>query len=151
MGAGVLFEDDAGRVLLVQPSYKPGWDIPGGIVEPGESPRFAAERELLEEIGVAAPFGRVLTVDWAPDEAFGDKVLFVFEGRPLDEATRAAIRVDGEELVDVAWHPASSIPELLPGPAAQRLLNALREKRSGQGEYVYAEYGEARTGGDCAS
>lgn len=42
MGAGVLFFDGSGRVLLVDPVYKPQWEIPGGVVEGGESPRDAA-------------------------------------------------------------------------------------------------------------
>ena len=32
MGAGVLFTDEAGRVLLVEPTYKDYWEIPGGAV-----------------------------------------------------------------------------------------------------------------------
>jgi 8-oxo-dGTP diphosphatase len=38
VAAGVLFFDEHDRVLLVDPSYKPGWEIPGGYVEAGESP-----------------------------------------------------------------------------------------------------------------
>jgi ADP-ribose pyrophosphatase YjhB (NUDIX family) len=142
MGAGVLFVDDVGRVLLVRPSYKAGWDIPGGVVEPGESPRTAAARELLEELGVGAPFGRLLTVDWAQDDVLGDKLLWVFEGEPIDEATAALLRVDGEELLEVGWRAPSEITELCPPPLARRLLNALREKAAGTGDRVYTEDGE---------
>jgi 8-oxo-dGTP diphosphatase len=38
VAAGVLFRDAVGRVLLVKPTYKDGWEIPGGYVEVGESP-----------------------------------------------------------------------------------------------------------------
>ncbi len=38
MGAGVLFFDRAGNLLIVKPRYKAGWTIPGGVVEAGESP-----------------------------------------------------------------------------------------------------------------
>ena len=48
VAAGVLFRDVEGRILLVKPSYKEGWDIPGGYVEPGESPKQAAAREVRE-------------------------------------------------------------------------------------------------------
>jgi hypothetical protein len=30
MAAGALFRDEDGRVLLVNPTYKPTWDLPGG-------------------------------------------------------------------------------------------------------------------------
>jgi hypothetical protein len=42
MAAGALFRDEDGRVLLVDPTYKPTWDLPGGAVEKEESPYAAA-------------------------------------------------------------------------------------------------------------
>jgi 8-oxo-dGTP diphosphatase len=53
VAAGALFCDDAGRVLLVKPTYKEGWDLPGGYVEPGETPTEACVREIKEELGSA--------------------------------------------------------------------------------------------------
>lgn len=60
MAAGVLVED--GRVLLGlrradRASYPGVWDLPGGHVEPGESPRATARRELHEELGIDADLG----------------------------------------------------------------------------------------------
>ncbi|MFE7415352.1 NUDIX domain-containing protein, partial [Streptomyces laurentii] len=52
LAAGVLLFDEHDRVLLVDPTYKPGWEFPGGIVEPGESPTRAGIREVAEEIGL---------------------------------------------------------------------------------------------------
>lgn len=68
VAAGALFFDEAGRILLVKPHYKEGWDIPGGYVEPGESPRAACIREVQEELGVSPAIGGHLVVDWAPAE-----------------------------------------------------------------------------------
>ncbi len=57
VAVGVVRAPD-GRVLLAE--RRPGrdaagfWEIPGGQVEPGESPARAAARELLEEVGVHA-------------------------------------------------------------------------------------------------
>lgn len=42
MAAGVLFRDKADRVLLLEPSYKPNWEIPGGAVEAARSRRVLA-------------------------------------------------------------------------------------------------------------
>ncbi|MFF5515341.1 NUDIX hydrolase [Streptomyces coeruleorubidus] len=39
------------RVLMVFDRFRQGWELPGGLIEPGESPRRAAARELLEESG----------------------------------------------------------------------------------------------------
>lgn len=46
---------DRDRVLLIQRNRKPYfgmWSLPGGRVEPGEAPEEAAQREVLEEVGL---------------------------------------------------------------------------------------------------
>ncbi len=52
VAAGVLLFDEQDRVLLVDPTYKPGWEFPGGVVEEGEPPAQAGIREVAEETGL---------------------------------------------------------------------------------------------------
>jgi hypothetical protein len=66
MAAGALFRDEDGCVLLVDPTYKPTWGLPGGAVEKEESPHAACRREVAEELGLDRVPGRVLVVDWVP-------------------------------------------------------------------------------------
>jgi mutator protein MutT len=47
---------DRDKVLLIQRARKPYfgmWSLPGGRLEPGETPEQAAEREILEEVGLS--------------------------------------------------------------------------------------------------
>ncbi len=82
-------------MLMLRTTYKDYWEIPGGFVQPGESPRQAAHREVVEELGIDAVVGRMLAVDWAPSDADGDKLNFVFEGGELPASTEFTF-TDGE-------------------------------------------------------
>jgi len=52
--AGCVILDEKGRVLLLhrETSKRVQWETPGGKVEPGESEKQAAVREVKEELGV---------------------------------------------------------------------------------------------------
>jgi ADP-ribose pyrophosphatase YjhB (NUDIX family) len=52
LGVRLVALDAAGRVFLVRHGYLPGWHLPGGGVEGGESAREAATREAREEGGL---------------------------------------------------------------------------------------------------
>jgi 8-oxo-dGTP pyrophosphatase MutT (NUDIX family) len=56
----MLIRDDSPepRVLMCQLTYKNDWDLPGGVVEVGESPQLAVAREVEEELGLHACGGR---------------------------------------------------------------------------------------------
>src|SRR5919202_3650578 len=139
VAAGLLIRDQQGRLLMVRPTYKDGWDIPGGYVEPEESPKRAAERELAEELNLRRAPGRLLVVDWAPHPAEGDKLLFVFDGGTLTESEVAALRPDGDEIAESRFWRADDLDELAPARLVNRLRLALTALEAGQ--TLYAERG----------
>lgn len=60
--AAARVTDADGRIALVQNSWTDGWFLPGGAVEPAETPRAAASREVREETGLSATINEALVV-----------------------------------------------------------------------------------------
>jgi 8-oxo-dGTP diphosphatase len=139
--AGALFFDEDDRIMIVQPSYKSQRDIPGGGVEPGETPYEACVREVGEELGIRPPIGRLLVVDWAPDPSVGDLVLFVFDGGVLDPETLKAITFADNELTAFSFHAVEEVDDLLRERMARRVRAAATARELG--ETVYLEHGRA--------
>ncbi|MEW2354605.1 NUDIX hydrolase [Spirillospora sp. NPDC029432] len=138
--AGVLFFSDRDRVMLVEPSYRDYREIPGGIIERGETPREAAAREVQEELGISPAIGRLLVADWAPEQPEGDKVLFVFDGGTLTGDQLAAIELDPGELVGYAFHDIGRVHELTIDRLARRIVHGHAAWLDGGTRYL--EHGE---------
>ena len=99
VSADVLLRDEQGRVLLVKPTYKPGWDLPGGMAEANEAPDDAARRELKEELGLDVTLHGLLVVDWVPPHGpWDDQLAFIFDGGTLSADQVRALRPHDNEL-----------------------------------------------------
>ncbi|WP_086726539.1 NUDIX hydrolase [Streptomyces carpinensis] len=140
VASGVLLFDEQDRVLLVDPTYKPGWEFPGGVVEPGEAPARAGMREVAEEIGLRLDeVPRLLVVDWerpAPP-AFGGLRL-LFDGGRLDSAAAGGLLLPGPELRDCRFVTEQEAARLLPPIRYERLRWALRARERGAAVYLEA-------------
>lgn len=133
--AHAVFRDIEDRVLLLRVSYKSDWELPGGIVEPHESPRTGAEREVLEEIGLVRQLGAPLIVDWLPPYlGWDDAVEFIFDGGVLQPDEVAAIQLAAGEIVSAHWLPATEALSHISELAARR-LSWLDEHRSATTTY----------------
>ncbi|MFC3454788.1 NUDIX domain-containing protein [Amycolatopsis speibonae] len=131
--------DDRGRILVVKPTYKRGWGLPGGVIEEGESPLAACERELREELGIAPVLGPLAGVDWIPPrDGRDDANVFVFDGRIPDELI-PAIRLPADELSDCRFVDALGFRELM-APHIARRIEACRRARDA-GRVTYLEFG----------
>lgn len=126
MGAGLLIRDDAGRPMLVEPAYKPDWEIPGGVVEADESPRECVIREVREELGIAVDPGRLLVIDYQHAESQRtESLMFIFDGGVLDEAERDKLNLADEELISYAFVEPAELGSLTSARLAQRVQHAL--------------------------
>ncbi len=142
--AGALIRDEQGRILLLEPTYKDHWEIPGGIIEVGETPSQGCARELTEELGLVREPGMLLVVDWAPHPTQGDRVLFVFDGGTLTVNEIASIRLQAEELRSYAFLPPDETFHQLIPRLERRMRAAVHAQE--EGRTVYLEHGTVHTG-----
>ncbi len=137
MGAGCLFFDEQGRVLLVKPTYKPSWEIPGGAVEQDESPGQCCRREVREELGLERATGALLVVDY--NRATSEKseaLMFIFDGGRLSAEEIVAIRLPPEELSECRFFDGAELPGEMAEGLRRRVLAALRQAREEGGAYL---------------
>ncbi|MFE5554952.1 NUDIX domain-containing protein [Streptomyces sp. NPDC056544] len=143
VAAGVLLFDEQDRVLLVDPTYKAGWEFPGGVVEAGEAPAGAGVREVAEELGVVLErTPGLLVVDWEPPQppqppGYGGLRLLFDGGRLSDEAT-ARLRLPGPELRAWRFVTEAEAAGMLPQHRYERLRWALRARERGRPLYLEA-------------
>ncbi|MFJ4679069.1 NUDIX domain-containing protein [Kitasatospora sp. NPDC088783] len=139
MAATWLVRDTAGRVLVLEPTYKSHLELVGGMVEAGEVPAEAAEREGAEELGLCRQSGRLLVVDNVPARltAYGRAlVVHVFDLPPLSAGEVAALVLDPTEVRSARWLPPNEALEQLPCVLTVRLAAALRALERGTVEVL---------------
>lgn len=131
--AQMLVRDPEGRVLLCQLTYKRDWDLPGGVVEIGESPRLAVEREVEEELGLALPPGDLVLTDWLPTwGGWDDAVCLVFDGGTHPASLLDTVVKQEREIRDARFCTLEEVDELAADFTARRIRAAV----TGEGTYT---------------
>ncbi|MEU4999706.1 NUDIX hydrolase [Streptomyces sp. NPDC021622] len=137
VAADVLFRDESGRVLLVKPTYKEAWDLPGGMAETNEPPQAAAHRELREELGLTVRLRGLLCVDWvAPHGPWDDQLAFIFDGGTLTPDVSASLHPQDHELSACEFFAPEKALSLLPPRTRRRAAQALRALDEQQPRYL---------------
>ncbi|MGW0662371.1 NUDIX domain-containing protein [Streptodolium elevatio] len=133
IAAGAVILDGRGRVVVVNPSYKDGWELPGGMAEEGEDPYTAARREVLEEIGLDLDLGRLLVCDVTPPRVYGRVLMhFLFDAPVLTDDQVRDLRAVDPELIGAAALPAREALAALHVRVSHRVGVALRMRESGE-------------------
>lgn len=124
--AVVLAEDD--RVFLVRHTYTPGWHLPGGGVEPGETLRDALAKELREEGNIEIEGEPVLHGVFFNRHASNRDHVAVYVVRDFRQtAPRGADR----ELAETGFFALSDLPDATTAATRQRIEEVVGELKPG--------------------
>ena len=136
--AGALIYDERARLLILKPTYKKGWTIPGGQVDAvGESPWEACRRETWEECGLRVQRARLVCVDFrSPGPKRAGGVRFVFDCGSIGAAEQQSIRLDEDEIEAHRFAELDEALELLSPPLSRRVSQC-----AGADRCIYLEDG----------
>jgi ADP-ribose pyrophosphatase YjhB (NUDIX family) len=137
MGGGCLFFNEEGDILLVRPTYKPGWEIPGGVVELDESPKQCCMREVQEELGLKRNIGDLLVVDYNRDtQEKTESLMFIFNGGLLTDSEIRSIQLRQEELSEFRFFSVTNLPTEMTPDLRDRVLVACQQADTLSGVYL---------------
>jgi RimJ/RimL family protein N-acetyltransferase/8-oxo-dGTP pyrophosphatase MutT (NUDIX family) len=133
----LLVRDGEGRVLICQLTYKHDWDLPGGVVEVGESPRLAAGREIHEELALEIEPGELLLTDWLPPwGGWDDAVCLVFDGGVHDPGIVDGLVLQTREIRNAEFATPEQVRERCADFTARRIEAAIGNAGTGLSSYV---------------
>lgn len=137
--AGALCTNSDGKVLLVVPTYKAEWEIPGGTIEQNESPKQACRREVKEELGIDIPLGGLLRLNYREEtDRVAELLLFMFDGGVLSTEQIKAIKLPPDELSDFQFLTLAEVKKKTISSLYQLIESGLAQRATQQ--TCYTEY-----------
>ena len=125
-----LIRNHAGEILLCELSYKNEWDLPGGVVDPHESPAHAVVREIREELDLEVVPQSLVAVNWLPAwRGWDDAVLFVFD-LGVDDGVIDRASLEPHEIRSLHWCTLDDA-ERSAAPYVTRMLKRLGQHPAG--------------------
>lgn len=127
IAAGALFFNDNDELLILKPTYKDHWSIPGGVVDENESPRQACIREIKEEIGLDINIERFLCVNYISVALKKDEfIVFIFYGGILTPSQIKNIKLPEKEISEYKFLKTEEALSLLSEGMRQRIPKCLK-------------------------
>jgi 8-oxo-dGTP diphosphatase len=140
MSVSAIFFNKEKHILIVKPTYRAYWLLPGGCIEDDESPQEACNRETKEELNIDISVEQLLGVDYlAKDNEETECLQFTFYGGILSQTQIYMIALPVTELSRYCFLPVEKILPILSPKLAKGLpyyLQALKENT-----VVYLENG----------
>jgi 8-oxo-dGTP diphosphatase len=141
IGAAAIIFNSKKELLIVKPSYREGWLVPGGTVDALESPDMACIREIKEEVGLDIQSVKFLGVyhmtgKTAEGMAYDSMQFMFYVGILTDEQVKSIV-LQEKELVEYRFLPMNEAVELLADKLDKRINRALEALE--KGGCVYGE------------
>ncbi|WP_412747594.1 NUDIX domain-containing protein [Krasilnikovia sp. M28-CT-15] len=134
--AALITATGTDHVLLVKPTYRDGWSLPGGYVEATEYPHNTCARELHEELGLTVRPGALLVVDWAPPEGKRPRAIISLTFDCGELSPDVEITLAAGELDDWVFRTPDEAAACLPANVAPRIAAALQARALGETAYL---------------
>jgi 8-oxo-dGTP diphosphatase len=130
VSAGAMIFDRHQRLVVLKPTYKSGWTIPGGIMEAdGETPWQACQREVAEECGLRVTTARLACMDFRPSrDGKAGGIRYLFDCGALDDSVLDGITLQSAEISAYRLVPAADAISLLRKPIRRRVRAALKHR-----------------------
>jgi 8-oxo-dGTP diphosphatase len=143
--AGALIFDRRGGLLILRPTYKSGWTIPGGVMESdGETPWQACRREVYEECGLDVTAARLVCVDFRPARASNPGgIRFLFDCGSLGDSALRGITLQPGEIAEHRMVPVAEALAMLRKPIRRRVRAVRRRDGRPRRGLVYLENGRS--------
>lgn len=125
--SGAIILNSERKILIVKPTYRDKWLIPGGVDEYNESPLSSCLREIKEEIGLTLKMEKLLSVDYnIGSETYPEGLKYMFYGGIIDENQIANITLAEEEISEYKFVDVKELPKLLVDKLNNRVMESLK-------------------------
>lgn len=118
--SAAIIKNSEDKILIVKPTYRDEWLLPGGAIEKDESPIEACERECLEELGLKIEIGQLLCLEYYRSSKDKPETMrFVFDGGAISDAS--SIELPPDELENYTFTSIKVAVDFVDAETARRL------------------------------